>query len=272
MNHQSISCLSSLTALALAMLPVAVLAQQSTDSRVADLVQGGKLRAGIGVVAPHWAVKDPATGELRGVAVDVGRALATHLGIAFAPVEYPGPPLVLGGLKTGAWDVGFLSVDPARADLVDFSTAYLEIDATYVLPAGSSIQRIADADRPNLRIAVTRNSAEWNVLKGMVKQAKLEIVETVNDGFELLRTGNAEALAIPRPTALLVSGRLPGSRVLEDRFFTAMGAIAVPKGQSAHLAYISEFVEQAKASGLIQQAIERNSVRGVRALPPGSQK
>jgi polar amino acid transport system substrate-binding protein len=261
-----------LMGLVLTILPVAVVAQQSIDPRIADLVQAGKLRAGIGVVAPHWAVKDPTTGELRGMAVDVGRALATHLGIAFVPVEYAGPPLVLGGLKTGEWDVGFLSVDPARANLVEFSIPYMEIDATYVLPAGSAIQRIADADRPNLRIAVTRNSAEWNVLKDQVKQAKPEIVETVNDGFELLRAGNADALAIPRPTALLVSGRLPGSRVLDDRFFTALGAMAVPKGQSAHLAYFSEFIEQAKASGLIQQAIERNNVRGVRALPEGSPK
>ena len=85
-------------------------AQQSADPRVADLVRSGKLRAGIGVVAPHWAVKDSATGQLRGVSVDIAQALASRLGVQLVMVESPSPPAVLDGLKTGAWDVGFLAL------------------------------------------------------------------------------------------------------------------------------------------------------------------
>ena len=105
-------------------------AQQAADPRVADLVRTGRLRAGVGVVAPHWAVKDQATGELRGVAVDIARALAKRIGVELVLVEYPSPPSVLDGLKTGARDVGFLAIDPSRAALVDFSPPYLQIDAT----------------------------------------------------------------------------------------------------------------------------------------------
>ena len=131
-------------------------AQQSTDPRVADLVQAGKLRVGVGIVAPHWAIKDPQTGELRGVAVDIARTLATRLGIEFVAVEYPSPPAVLDGLKVAAWDVGFLAIDPSRAAVVDFSPPYLQIDATYLVPAGSSVRNVRDADQPGVRIAVTR--------------------------------------------------------------------------------------------------------------------
>src|SRR5437868_11278470 len=84
---------------------------QTSDARVADLVRAGKLRVGIGVVAPHWAVKDPQTGVLRGVAVDIARALAMRVGIELVIIEYPSPPAVLDGLKIGAWDVGFLAID-----------------------------------------------------------------------------------------------------------------------------------------------------------------
>jgi ABC-type amino acid transport substrate-binding protein len=66
-------------------------AQRSTDARVADLVQAGKLRVGVGVVAPHWAVKDPRTSELRGVAVEVARALATRIGIELVLVDIRAP-------------------------------------------------------------------------------------------------------------------------------------------------------------------------------------
>ena len=77
-------------------------------------------------------------------------------------------------------------------------------------------------------------------------------------------------LAAPRPALLPLSSRLSGSRVLADRFHAAFGAMAVPKGQTARLAYIAEFVEEAKASGLVQRAIEGANVRGVQVAPPGN--
>jgi polar amino acid transport system substrate-binding protein len=244
-------------------------AQQMPDPRVADLVQAGKVRVGLGVVAAHWAIKDPATGELRGVAVDLARAFAARLKIDFVPIEYPNPPKILEGLKVGAWDVGFLAIDPSRAALVDFSPPFMQIDATYLVPAGSSIRNVTDADQPGVRIAVTRNSVEEIVLRGVLKRAELLGVESVSAGFDLLRAGNADILAAPRPTLLQFSLRLPGSGVLEDRFHAAFGAMVVPKGQAARLAYISDFIEEAKASGLVQRAIEGAGVRGVQAVAPG---
>lgn len=244
-------------------------AQKAADPRVADLVQTGKLRAGVGVVAPHWAVKDPATGELRGVAVDFARALAKRLGTELVVVEYPSPPRVLDGLKDSAWDVGFLGVDLSRAVVVDFSSPYLQIDATYLVPAGSSIRNVADADQPGVRIAVSDKSVEDIVLSGMLRRAELQRVKTVGAGFELLQAGNADVLAVPRPTAVRFSAQKPGFRVLEDRFHATFGAIAVPKGQTGLLGYLNEFVEEAKASGLVQGAIERAGVRGVQVAPAG---
>jgi polar amino acid transport system substrate-binding protein len=242
-------------------------ARRSTDSRVADLVRAGKLRAGLGIVAPHWAVKDEKTGELRGVAVDIARALASRLGIELVTVQYPSPPGVLEGLKVGAWDVGFLAIDPSRTAVVDFSPPYLQIDATYLVKEGSAIRNVADADRPAIRIAVTRKSVEEIVLARSLKRGELRSVDTIAAGFELLQTGNADALAAPRPALLQFSSRLSGSRVLEDRFHVAFGAVAVPKGQTERLAYITEFVEEAKASGVVQRAIERARVRGVQVAP-----
>jgi polar amino acid transport system substrate-binding protein len=245
-------------------------AQQAPDQRVADLVRAGKLRVGIDVVAPHWAIKDPGTGELRGVAVDIARELAMRLGIELVAVEYPSPPAVLDGLKVDAWDVGFLAIDPSRAVVVDFAPPYLQIDATYLTTAGSSIRSVTEADQPQVRIAVTSKSVEEIVLSRSLKRAELQRVDTISAGFDLLRDGDAHALAAPRPALLALSARLPGSRVLEDRFHAAFGAMAVPKGQTGRLAYIAEFVEQAKASGLVQQAIERAGVRGVQVAPPGN--
>jgi len=242
-------------------------AQQAADPRVADLVRAGKVRVGVGVVAPHWAVKDAATGELRGLAIDLARAFATRLGLELVPVAYPSPPSILEGLKSDAWDVGFLAIDPSRAAVVDFSHPYLQIDATYLVPGGSSIRTVSDADQSGVRIAVTRKSVEEIVLSRMLKRAELRAVETISAGLELVRAGNADALAAPRPALLQSLARLPDSRVLEDRFHAAFAAMAVPKGLTARLAYINEFIDDAKASGAVQRAIERAGLRGVQMVP-----
>jgi polar amino acid transport system substrate-binding protein len=245
-------------------------AQPAPDPRVADLIKAGRIRVGLGVVAPHWAIKDPATGELRGVAVDLSRALAARLGIELVLVEYRSPSRVPEGLKVGAWDVGFLGISASRTSLVDFAPPHMQVDATYLVPAGSSVRKIADADQPGIRIAVARKGVEEMVLSRIIKRAELRRVESLSAGFELLRAGNTDVLAAPRPGLLRFSGRLPGARVLEDHFHVTFGAMAVPKGQAGRLAYISEFIEEAKASGLVQQAIEHAGVRGVQVAPAGN--
>ena len=135
---------------------------------------------------------------------------------------------------------------------------------------GSSVRNVIDADQPGIRIAVTRRSVEEIVLSRSIKRAELRGVDTISAGVDQLRAGNADVLAAPRPALLPLSARLSGTRVLEDRFHAAFGAMAVPKGQTGRLAYIAEFIEEAKASGLVQQAIERAGVRGVQVAPPGN--
>ena len=135
------------------------------------------------------------------------------------------------------------------------------------MPAGSSIQRIADADRPDVRIAVVRDHASTLTLSRMLKHAQLVYAATPDPTFELLRTGQADVLASIRGVLLAYSPKLPGSRVLEDRYGANLLGMVVAKGQTARLAYISEFIEQAKASGLVQQAIERSGVPGNKIAP-----
>ena len=258
--------------LALGFLPGVIetpYAQQAPDARVADLVQTGKVRVGIGL-APAIATKDPTTGELRGTGIDLGRALAARIGVKLEPVEYPSPPKTLEGLSTGAWDVAFLGVDPTRLGQVDFSPPYLQVDYTYLVPAGSSVREVGDADQPGIRIAVTRNSVGDVALTRILKRAELQRVDTAAAGLEALRGGTVDVLASDRPNLLHLSVGLPGSRVLEDRYHSFYLAMVVPKGQPGRHAYISEFIEEAKASGLVKQTVERAGLRGVQVAPAGS--
>ena len=215
--------------------------------------------------------EDPQTGELKAastgiILLDVARTLAARMGVAVLPVGHPTIPEMLTCLTAGACDVGFMGPDRSRSG-VDFSPPILQLEYTLLVPAGSSIQRIADADRPGVRIAVVRDHASTLTLSRIVKHAELIDAATPDPTFEFLRTGQADALASVRPVLLAYAAKLPGSRVLEDPYGANLVGMAVPKGRTERLAYLSEFIDQAKASGLVQQAIERAGVPGHRVAP-----
>jgi polar amino acid transport system substrate-binding protein len=245
-------------------------AQHSPDPRVADLVQSGALRIGLGIGSLTTATRNPATGEVNGPALELGRALAARIGIQFVPVEYPRPGAVIDGLRTNAWDISILIVDPVRAEQVDFSNPFLQSDLTYLVVAGSTIQNAADADHQGIRIGVARGDTSDLYLTRALKRAELVRTDSIAAAVELLRTGSVNAVALNRPSLIAQSATLPGSRVLSDGFAEIYSAMAVPKGHDGWLAYVNEFIEEAKGSGLVNRMIEKLALQGARAAPPGS--
>jgi polar amino acid transport system substrate-binding protein len=242
-------------------------AQQSPDPRIADLAQSGALRVGLGVGSSTTATRDPATGEVKGPAMELGRALAVRIGIKFVAVEYPRPGAVIDGLRTSAWDVSVLIVDPVRAEQVDFSHPFMQTDLTYLVAGGSTIQSAGDADQFGIRIGVARGDTSDLFLTRVLKQAELVRTDSIAAAVELLRSGAVNAVALNRPSLIVQSAALPGSRVLSDGFADIYSAMAVPKGHDGRLAYINEFIEEAKASGLVNRMIETLAMQGVRAAP-----
>ena len=246
-------------------------AQRVDDPRVADLVRTGKLR--VALFLPQYT-KDPVNGVVRGEVhlVDIARALAARMGVELVLVEYPTPPAAMEGLNTGSCDVAFLGINPARAAVVGLSPPFVEMDYTLLVPAGSSIRKVANADRPGVQIAGVRNHASTSALARLLKDAKIVYAETPDPAFDLLRTGKADAWASVGFVLESYSSRLPGSRVLEDRYGASQEAMAVRKDQAGRLAYISEFIEEAKASGVVQRAIERGGLRGIHVAAPVNSK
>jgi polar amino acid transport system substrate-binding protein len=241
-------------------------AQQTSDPRIGDLVAAGKVR--FGTFPPQYA-KDSTTGELKGPWVEVMRALGARMGLSVVLIELSNPSKLVECLNSGPCDLGSLGFDPTRADQVGgFTPPFMQVEYTYLVPAGSAIHSVADADRPGVRIAVVRNHASTFALGRIVKQAEQVSADTPDAAFDLLRSGRADAWASVRPALLDYSAELSGSRVVDDSFGANFPALVVPKGKAARLAYISEFVEEAKASGMVQRAIDRAGQPGYRVAAP----
>jgi polar amino acid transport system substrate-binding protein len=238
--------------------------QPSSDPRVADFIKAGQVR--VALYIPNY-IKDSATGELRGWAPDVVRALGERLRIPGVPVEHPHPPAAMVSVKAGTCDAAIIGIVPSRAVEIDYTGPLVEADYTIMAPAGSPYFSITDVDRPEVRVAVVRDHASTIALRQIMKQATFVYADMPRPTFEILRSGNADLFASLREVLTKYSAELPGSRLFEGRYgFNAIG-MAVAKGKSERLAYLREFVEASKASGLVQQAIDHSGWHGIKVAP-----
>jgi len=232
-----------------------------------ELAPAGKLRVGVNLGNFLLVTKDPATGELRGVVPDLAQELGRRLDAQVELIRYPGAGEVADAAKTGGWDVGFIGAEPQRAEEIAFTPAYLEIPATYLVPAGSAIRSLADVDRKGVRIAVSAKSAYDLFLSRNLKHAQLVRAEGIPASYALFVADKLEVLSGLLPRLVTDAQALPGSRILEGRFTAIQQAIGTPKARAAGAAWLREFVADIKSSGLVARAIARHGVKGVSVAP-----
>jgi len=227
-----------------------------------DLAPTGKLRVGLNMSNALLTATDAATGKPKGIAADLGRELGKRLGVPVELVPFPNPGAVADAAKAGVWDVGFIGAEPQRANEIDFTAAYVEIEATYLVPPGSQIKAIADVDRPGIRIAISDRSAYDLYLTRHLKHAEL-IRARGDDVFKRFLSDKLEAMAGLRPGLVKNQAGLAGSRILEGNFTAVQQAAGTPKGRPAGAKYLKAFIEDVKASGLVANLIEKHGVRGL---------
>lgn len=238
-----------------------------TPAARADLAPTGTLRAAINYGNFILATKDKASGESKGVAIDLANALAARLGVPLAIVAYDLVAVMVDAAPANAWDIAFLGSDPAREVVMSFTAAYLEIEATYLVPEASRLRNASEVDTQGLRVSAPARANYELYLKRNLKNAELVSTDTTDGAVQLLASGKVDALAGLKEGLIGVGAKLPGTRMLDGRFMGVQQSIAVPRGRDAGLAYLRGFVEEAKASGLVGRAIERTGARGVTVAP-----
>jgi polar amino acid transport system substrate-binding protein len=223
-----------------------------------ELAPTGKMRAAINFGNPVLAQKDPATGEPRGVSVDLARELGRRLGVPVELVTFDAAGKVFEALKTGAWDIAFLAIDPARAAEIAFTAPYVVIEATYLVPADSPLRTIEDVDRDGVRVAVGNKSAYDLYLTRTLKRAQLVRVPTSPEAIDVFLKDKLEAAAGVKQPLLQFAKTHPNVRVMDGRFMAIEQAMGTPKGREAGALYLREFVEEMKASGFVARGLEKS--------------
>ena len=227
------------------------------------LAPTGKLRMGLQVGNVLNVTRDPVTGEMKGIAFDMGQELARRLGVPFEPVLYPSIAALQEGGKSGAWDVAHFGFSPERAKDWDFAPVHLEVEFGYLVAGGSPLATQAAVERPGVRVAVQERSGPDTFFSGRLKDAVIVRAPSNPGALEAVKSGKADAMGSIKPILFDLSRQFPGSSVLAGQAGIDPHAMAMPKGRSPGYAYLRQYVDAARADGHIQAAVTRSGLQGV---------
>ena len=232
----------------------------------AELAPNGRLRAGLNY--SNFLLVSTRAPEHTGVAPELARELARRAGASVEFVGYENAGLAADAATDNAWDVAFIGDEPARACEITFSPAYVEIEATYLLPGNAPMWSVDDVDREGVRIATTARAAYTLYLQRTLKHATLVEAPTMDAALELFKRSNLDALAGLRPRLDEDARGIPGSRVLKGGFTAVQQSMAVRKERTAAAAYLVAFADEIKASGLLASLIAKHGANGLTIAGP----
>lgn len=238
-----------------------------TAELLQQLAPTGRLRAAINYGNPVLAQKDAASGEPRGVSVDLAYALGQQLGLAVELIGYDIAGKVLEAVAEQAWDVAFLAIDPQRATQISFTSPYVLIEGGYLVPNNSPFLMPGELDRAGVKIAVGKGAAYDLYLSRTLKDAQLVRAPTSAAAIELFVSEGLDAAAGVKQPLIAYAASHRNVRVLEGRFMAIEQAMALPAGRPLALQYLQAFIEQHKASGFVADALARSGQGDVTVAP-----
>jgi polar amino acid transport system substrate-binding protein len=225
---------------------------------VASLAPSGRLRAAINLGNAVLAQRDPKTGAVNGVIVDISNELARRLGTPIDFIYYDTGGKIAPAQPMDRWDIAFLGTEQSRVANLDVTAPYLSLDGTYLVRDESPYRSVGDLDRAGARIATALNSAYDLELSKLLKHASLVRAPTSLAAIELFQHDRLEAAAGVRQALEDAQSSAPGTRVLPDAYMSIEQAMTMPKGREAGFRYVSNFIEELKTTGFVRRSLERS--------------
>ena len=237
---------------------------QAQQTSATEIAPSAKLRVGFQTASPILAKRAP-DGSVSGVVVDLGKFIADKLGVAFEPVVYANQEAYAQSFGKGEWDI----VIGVRSPLADPSPDFMLADAMYIAAPGREFVDVAKIDSLGVKVGVSQGGGADQFLSRALKSAQVVRVPGGEpNAVEALRNGTVDVWAANAVTLKEIEDALPGSKVVPGAWDTGRYAASLPKGRSeAAQSTLAEIVNEAKRTGVVQKAIERAGLKGVRVAP-----
>jgi polar amino acid transport system substrate-binding protein len=238
----------------------------SAAAAARELAPTGKLRAAINYGNPILASKG-ADGQPQGVSVDLAREAARRLDVPIELVTFTSAGNTVEAIKRQEVDLAFVAIDPVRAADMEYTAPYVIIEGAYLVRNDSPLQRNEDVDRSGTRVVVGRGSAYDLYLTRNLKSATLVRSPTSPAVVDMFLAEKMEVAAGVKQQLEMDGKRVGGVRLLPGRFMIIEQAMGVPKGRLAAQGWLSEFIEEMKATGFVAERLKRHGIEGASVAP-----
>ncbi len=249
-------------------------AQIADDEAMREaLAPTGTLRAAFLGANPVQVRVDPQTGEVTGPAADVARELGLRVGVSVTIQPLSGVPAVMDAVSSGSADIGFIAYDSTRAQQVAFTQAYIYGHNSYIVRADSPTNTFADADREGTRIGAIAGNAVDLFLNRTLESAELvHLVRGTLDeeATRMLLAGEIDAYAANKQRLAAVVANEPRVRVLDGSVLPVEQSIVVAQQNEAVVSRLDGFIDELRASGFLQEIVDRYMLAGVEVAPGGA--
>ncbi len=229
------------------------------------LAPTGSLRIAVYAGSPTSLVRPPGSDEARGMSVDIGRELASRLGVPAQIVEFERVEQVIDALRSAQADMTITNASAARATLVDFSEPLVALELGYLVMPGSPVTAIDDVDRVGVRVGVSQGSSSQAALTKAYRAASVVPATSLKAAAEMLSDRRIDAFATNKGVLFQMADGLPGARVLDGRWGAESLAIAVPKGREVGKGWLESFAVSVRQEGLVERSAQRAGLRGLAA-------
>lgn len=244
---------------------------QTMDPRILQqLAPNGVLNAAIYTGNFLLVTGTNAEGGPAGVSPDMAQAIANNLGVKLVLKPFKNQGEAVDAAATGECGIVLVGSDPARAERIDFAPAYVEIEATYMVPKDSRFKTVAEVDSKGVRIAVFGVGAYGLWMDRNIKNAELIRADGLESSLQLFMSEKLDALAGLKPGLITDLQKHPNHRILDGHFMTVQQAIATKKGNDQGFAFLKSFTENSKASGFVAQLISKHGVEGRLSVAPAA--
>jgi polar amino acid transport system substrate-binding protein len=234
------------------------------------LAPTGTLRAVYLANNPAQAVRDVASGEIRGASADLAREIGRRLNVPVAIAPSASPQTVIDAVAKGEANIGFVAYAPSRTGTVEFSQTYMLVRQSFLVPEASVLKSVNDIDKSGLRISGGKGDSVTLFLARTLKAATLvETDGTPADTKRKFDAGEIDAFAANRQRLTNMMKDMPGYRILPDNVFDVPQTIIVAKGNAKGLAAVNRLIDDVRQSGFLKSALEKSGIVGIDVAPVG---
>jgi polar amino acid transport system substrate-binding protein len=241
-----------------------------TSAAETGIAPTGTLRAAYIVANLAQAVKDPATGEYRGVSADIAKELGRRNQVPVSILPLASAAAVLEAVQKGQADIGFVAPNPERMGIVLYSQTYMLVQQSFLVRENSPITSVNEIDRHGRNIGANTGDSIAVYLKTWLKQATLVVSPdySLKEASAWLIEGKVDAFGGNRQRLRVSTRGIRGLRLLPDNLYGVPQAIAVSNDRPELLAAINKAIDELRLSGFLSDAVKRSDVDGIDMAPP----